>query len=454
MQERGLSAYLAELIGTFLLVFFITSVVVLFVATGDQAQFGSDFAVVGLVHAFLLFGLIVMFGVVSGGHFNPAVTLAAAAIKRISPMDAAIYMLAQLSGGVLGALLCKGLLLDEGRATHYGAAEVSGLLGGNFQGAIVEAIGTFCLVLVILAAVFSKKSFKEWAPLAIGTTLGFIVMVGGPLTGGSFNPARWFGPALVGNEWGGVWPYLVGPIVGSLLAAAVFRFVLEAGGPAPTEPPEPVKATAEEAGAAEEARAAEAAKQSRLPDLSLSIEPPGAQGPAAFVVPGGIDLCSSVRSVRRVTFSRNYTLSLSRTCQCYCKYCAFATHRAHIHAPEAVAAKLDEAERRNAKELLVLTGERPEVNAEVAAKLAEWGHEDFTSYVVWACERALERGILPHTNLGVLEQGGPRPPARGHGLSGPDAGVDLRAADGDRPRRARRPSIRRSAWRRSKPRAS
>ena len=110
MQERGLSAYLAELIGTFLLVFFITSVVVLFVATGTQAQFGSDFAVVGLVHAFLLFGLIVMFGVVSGGHFNPAVTLAAAVLKRISPIDAAIYMLAQFSGGVLGALSDQGPL--------------------------------------------------------------------------------------------------------------------------------------------------------------------------------------------------------------------------------------------------------------------------------------------------------------------------------------------------------
>ena len=143
-----------------------------------------------------------MFGVVSGGHFNPAVTLAAAAIKRISPIDAVIYMLAQLSGGVLGALLCKGLLLDEGRATHYGAATVSPVLGSNFRGSIIEAIGTFCLVLVILAAVFSKKSFKDWAPLAIGTTLGFIVMVGGPLTGGSFNPARWFGPALVGNDLG------------------------------------------------------------------------------------------------------------------------------------------------------------------------------------------------------------------------------------------------------------
>ena len=243
MQERGLAAYLAELIGTFLLVFFIVSVVVLFVSTGNQAQFGSDFAVVGLVHAFLLFGLIVMFGVVSGGHFNPAVTLAAAAIKRIAPIDAAIYMLAQLSGAVLGALLAKGLLLDEGRASNYAAAQVSGLLAGNFQGAIIEAMGTFCLVLVILAAVFSRKSFKEWAPLAIGTTLGFIVMVGGPLSGGSFNPARWFGPALVANEWGGVWPYLVGPIVGSLVAAVVFKFVIEAGGLPPTEPAEPVRKT-------------------------------------------------------------------------------------------------------------------------------------------------------------------------------------------------------------------
>jgi FO synthase len=108
--------------------------------------------------------------------------------------------------------------------------------------------------------------------------------------------------------------------------------------------------------------------------------------------------------VRRITFSRNFTLSLSRTCQCYCKYCAFATHQAHIHPPEEVERRLEEALKRNTKELLVLTGERPEVNPEVAARLAEWGHEDFTSYVVWACERALERGMLPHTNLGVLSK--------------------------------------------------
>ncbi len=250
MQDRGLAAYISELIGTFLLVFFITSVVVLFTATGNQAQFGSDYAVIGLAQGFALFGVIVMFGVVSGGHFNPAVTVAAAAIRRIDPIDAVVYILAQLSGGVLGALATKFLLLDEGRATHYGAPQVQGLLGSAGQGAFMEALGTFALVLVILSAVYSAKSVKDWAPLAIGTTFAFGVFVGGPLTGGSYNPARWFGPTLVDGDFGGfagIWPYLVGPLVGALLAAVVFRFVIEAGGPAPTEPPERV-ATAASAG--------------------------------------------------------------------------------------------------------------------------------------------------------------------------------------------------------------
>jgi FO synthase len=105
---------------------------------------------------------------------------------------------------------------------------------------------------------------------------------------------------------------------------------------------------------------------------------------------------------RRVTFSRNLTLSLSRTCQCYCKYCAFATHQAHLYSPEEVIELLDGAAKRQVKELLVLTGEKPEVNPEVASRLRDYGHEDFTAYVVWTCERALERGLLPHTNLGAL----------------------------------------------------
>ena len=107
---------------------------------------------------------------------------------------------------------------------------------------------------------------------------------------------------------------------------------------------------------------------------------------------------------RRVTFSRNLTLSLSRTCRCYCKYCAFATHQPHLHEPAEVERILDGAVKRNVKELLVLTGEAPDHHPGVARKLAELGHADFTAYVVWVCERALERGLLPHTNLGVLSR--------------------------------------------------
>src|SRR5262245_40477582 len=108
---------------------------------------------------------------------------------------------------------------------------------------------------------------------------------------------------------------------------------------------------------------------------------------------------------RRVTFSRNLTLSLSRTCRCHCKYCAFATHQTHLHEPDEVERLIDRAARRQVKELLVLTGEAPDHHPGVRAKLAELGFADFTAYVVWACERALDRGLLPHTNLGVLSSG-------------------------------------------------
>ena len=183
-----------------------------------------------------------MFGVVSGGHFNPAVTLAAMAIKRINPLDGLIYMLAQLSGGVLGALLAKGLLLDEGRATDYGAAQVSGLLAGNFAGSIVEAVGTFCLVLVILAAVYSKKSFKESGAAGDRHHPG-LHRHGRRPADRRFATTRPAGSAPRSSATSGAafWPYLVGPAVGALLAAAVYMFVLEPGGKAPTEEPEPVK---------------------------------------------------------------------------------------------------------------------------------------------------------------------------------------------------------------------
>lgn len=240
MQDRGLAAYISELIGTLFLVFVIGCVVSLYVSTSPQSQTGSDFAVVGLVHAFVLFGLILAFGAVSGGHFNPAITLAAAALRRIDPVDAVVYILAQLSGGVLGALLVKGILLDEGRATDYGAATISPLLGGAFPAFVVEGLGTFLLVLAVIAVALNPRARQEWAPLVIGTTLGFVVMIFGPLTGGSVNPARWFGPALIGDAFGDfadIWPYVLGPIVGAIVAVVVYRFVI--AGPQFAEGAEP-----------------------------------------------------------------------------------------------------------------------------------------------------------------------------------------------------------------------
>ncbi len=226
MQDRGLAAYIAELVGTFFLVFFITSVGVLFISVGDSAQFGSDFAVIGLTYGFILCVLIIGIGIASGGHFNPAITLGAALMKKIAPVDAVIYMLAQLSGGVLGALLTKGLLEDEGRASDYGAALISPLLGGAGQGFLVEGLGAFLLVLTVLAVALGIKAKKEWAPLAIGLTYAAIGMVFGPLTGASVNPARWFGPALVSGNFSDAWVYVLAPLVGGALAFLFYKFVI------------------------------------------------------------------------------------------------------------------------------------------------------------------------------------------------------------------------------------
>jgi glycerol uptake facilitator protein len=239
VQDRGLAAYIAELIGTLFLVFAIGTVISLYVSTSPTSQTGSDFAVVGLLHAFVLFLLIIAFGQVSGGHFNPAITVAAAAMRRIDPVDAVVYILAQLSGAVLGALLVKGILLDEGRASDYGNAEVSPLLDSNFLGGVVEALGTFLLVLAVLAVAMNPRARQEWAPLAIGTTLGFIVFIFGPLTGAAVNPARWFGPALIGDALDGsdLLVYVLGPLVGAVVALLVFRFVI--AGPQYAEGAEP-----------------------------------------------------------------------------------------------------------------------------------------------------------------------------------------------------------------------
>lgn len=233
MQDRGPAAYLAEFIGTFMLVFMVTAAVSLYVVPPSPqvpVQPFIDFSVIGLVHVFVLFMLIQTLAVVSGAHFNPAVTIALAAIRQIKPPDAAIYVVVQIAGAILGALLTKTLLSDEGEAVSYGATLVSDRLDGeNFPGLVAEAIGTFFLVWAIVGVAVHNEGLRHWAGLVIGGTLGMGVMVIAPLTGAGFNPARSFGPALVGDDGLDfidlVIVYGLGPIIGALLAAGLYFYL-------------------------------------------------------------------------------------------------------------------------------------------------------------------------------------------------------------------------------------
>jgi len=230
--DRGPAAYIGEFVGTFALVFFITAAVSLYVepgAAGAPPPF-IDFSVIGLVHVFVLFMLIQTLAIVSGAHFNPAVTAAMTSIRQIKPIDAAIYVVVQLAGGVAGALLTKALLNDEGDADNYGAVGITDKLdGAAFGGFVVEFIGTFFLVWAIVGVAVHPEALKEWAGFVIGGTLGFLVMVFAPLTGAGFNPARACGPAIVSGEFGGggtfLLAFVLGPVLGAIAAAFAYFYL-------------------------------------------------------------------------------------------------------------------------------------------------------------------------------------------------------------------------------------
>jgi glycerol uptake facilitator protein len=226
VEDRGVAAYVAEFVGTFFLVLF----VVVILALNSQAGLGfTDFAVIGLVHAFILMVLIQTLGGTSGAHFNPAVTVALTAIRKIAPVEAATYIVLQLAGGVAATLVAKLIILDEGRAGNYGAATVSEqfLQGKTLSGALVELIGAFILMWAIMGLAVDPRGARNWAGFGIGAALGTAVMTFGPLTGGSFNPARAFGPALVSSTFDGVGKFLVvyvlAPALGALIAAIGYR---------------------------------------------------------------------------------------------------------------------------------------------------------------------------------------------------------------------------------------
>ena len=239
VQERGPAAYLAEFLGTLMLVLFVTLAVSLF-ATQPSAQNPApfiDWGVIGLVHVFVLLILVQTLAVVSGAHFNPAVTLAMTALRQIRPPDAAIYILVQLLGALVGAFITK-LLIDNfpnADAVNFGALELGRAIDEkNLLGMLSEFIGTFLLVFAIVGVALNPRVDRAIGPLVIGAALGLAVMVFGALTGAGFNPARAFGPAVASGEFGGadtfLLVYVLAPILGALAAAfAYFNIFITPG---------------------------------------------------------------------------------------------------------------------------------------------------------------------------------------------------------------------------------
>jgi MIP family channel proteins len=245
IPERGPAAFVAEFIGTFALIFFITFTVSLYVkpATPSFQPF-IDFSVIGLVHVLALFMLVQTLAVVSGAHFNPAVTLSLLAIRQIRVADAVIYWLCQFAGGIAAALVTKAIVGHQGAAAHYGAPGVSSSITA-FGGMCAEAIGTFFLVWAIVGVAVNPTAVRGWAGLVIGGALGLAVMAIGPVTGGSFNPARAFGPALVSHgfspnaiKW--ILTYVVAAGVGGVLAAFAYHSMFILPGKKGTEGMSPV----------------------------------------------------------------------------------------------------------------------------------------------------------------------------------------------------------------------
>ena len=212
----------AEFIGTFALCFIGAGVVCTNQATGG----GVGLLGVALAHGTVLAVMISALGHISGGHFNPAVTLGVLAANKISAKHAGAYVVSQLAGAVAaGYLLTCVLPSSVWVAAHLGTPNLTPGIS-LLQGTLIELILTFFLVLTVFGtAVDPKGSWNAIAGFGIGTVLVFDILVGGPFTGAAMNPARAFGPALVFGQWDNHLVYWAGPIIGGVFAGLVYSSV-------------------------------------------------------------------------------------------------------------------------------------------------------------------------------------------------------------------------------------
>lgn len=210
-------AALAELVGTFALVFAGCGAIMVDAKTHQLGHVG-----VAISFGLAIMVMIYAVGHISGAHFNPSVTFAFALTRHFPWSRVVVFWAAQLAGALSAAAVLRGSLGD---VAHVGATLPSGSAGQAF---LWEAILTFLLMFVIMAVATDTRAVGEAAAIAIGATVGLDAMFGGPITGASMNPARSLGPAIVSGDLGSAWLYVAAPLAGSAAAGVVYQFLRHA----------------------------------------------------------------------------------------------------------------------------------------------------------------------------------------------------------------------------------
>jgi len=219
-----LKRYLAEFVAAFFLVF-VGMMAIMSDTFHSQTQVTASFGLLGiaLAHGLALAVAIAAVARISGGHANPAVSIAFFVARRISFSDLLGYVAFQLLGGIAAAFLVKRLVPADVYAFSSGAPALGKGIE-PFTGAAIEVLLTFFLAFVIWGVAVDKKGPKNLAPFAIGLTVSFGILAGADFTGAAMNPARWFGPALAAGSLGANWyVWIAGPILGALLGSLVYE---------------------------------------------------------------------------------------------------------------------------------------------------------------------------------------------------------------------------------------
>jgi MIP family channel proteins len=218
-----LPAALAELVGTFILVFGGTAVAVGAILSLPTAGGAYGSLAIALAFGLALAAVVAAIGHVSGAHVNPAVTLGLASIGQFPWKSVPYYLGAQLVGAVLGAVGTWIAFGGPGRNEAKLAATYPAQGVGDLQAFLLEILITFVLVFVVVAVATDSRAPAAIAPIAVGFALAVGVFISGPVTGGAVNPVRALGPMLVAGDLTSVWLYILGPIVGGVLGAFVYE---------------------------------------------------------------------------------------------------------------------------------------------------------------------------------------------------------------------------------------